>query len=145
MDPTPVEADATSNYGSDFTPDEEEILHGLLQEAPAAILADGLDLVLKDINDNESPRGARIPRMSRYKQQRSRRSSIRTRKQRSHVALEVADDNSDISAHRSHQFSIQSSIGACRPGTRPSFATGAFPNQAKEIAFRYRSGLSIMV
>ncbi|KAL8675982.1 MAG: hypothetical protein Q9186_007450 [Xanthomendoza sp. 1 TL-2023] len=98
MDPTPVEADATSNYGSDFTPDEEEILHGLLQEAPAATLADGLDLVLKDINDNESPRGARIPRMSRYKQQRSRRSSIRTRKQRSHIALEVADD-SNISAH----------------------------------------------
>ncbi|KAL8798242.1 MAG: hypothetical protein Q9182_006832 [Xanthomendoza sp. 2 TL-2023] len=94
MDPTPVEADTTSNYGSDFTPDEEEILHSLLHEAPAATLAEGLDLALKDINDNETPRGARISRRSLYRQQWYGSNSIRTRKQASRVTPEMADDGS---------------------------------------------------
>ncbi|KAL8816359.1 MAG: hypothetical protein Q9223_004617 [Gallowayella weberi] len=97
MNPTPVEADTTSNYGSDFTPDEEEILHSLLQEAPAATLPEDLDLALKDINDNETPRGARIPRRSQYQQQWSGSNSIWTRQQTSGITLEMADD-SNISA-----------------------------------------------
>ena len=53
--------DGISDYGSDFTPDEEEILNILLQQVPAKSIADS-DLLLKDIEDNESPRGARFPR-----------------------------------------------------------------------------------
>lgn len=51
--------DGISDYGSDFTPDEEEILNVLLQQAPAGSTTD-LDLLLKDIEDDEGPRGARM-------------------------------------------------------------------------------------
>ena len=51
-----------SDYGSDFTPDEEEILTGLLQQAPQEPdnpITDP-DLQLKDIEDEVTPRGARV-------------------------------------------------------------------------------------
>lgn len=54
--------DEFSDYGSDFTPDEEEILKGLLQQAPLESdnpIADP-DLLLKDIEDERTPRGARV-------------------------------------------------------------------------------------
>ena len=53
--------DGISDYGSDFTPDEEEILNVLLQQVPAESVVDS-DLLLKDIEDNEGPLGARFPR-----------------------------------------------------------------------------------
>ena len=56
--------DGLSDYGSDFTPDEEEILIALLHQAPEQ--DDGPntdpDLLLKDTDDHERPRGARVPR-----------------------------------------------------------------------------------
>lgn len=51
-----------SDYGSDFTPDEEEILTGLLQRAPLEPdnpITDP-DLQLKDIEDEATPKGARV-------------------------------------------------------------------------------------
>ena len=53
----------TSDYGSDFTPDEEEILNALLHPAPEQEDNPNSDsnLVLKDIEDEQGHRGARVP------------------------------------------------------------------------------------
>ena len=51
--------DGLSDYGSDFTPDEEEILNGLLQQAPHKTDTHP-SFQLRDIEDDESPRGARV-------------------------------------------------------------------------------------
>ncbi|KAL8726277.1 MAG: hypothetical protein Q9166_006823 [cf. Caloplaca sp. 2 TL-2023] len=92
-----MEPDVASEYGSDFSPDEEEILHTLLQQAPAATLNENVDLILKDIEDNESPRGARIARMyTRRQHQLSGSNSITTPKQRSHIAVEMADNSNTL-------------------------------------------------
>ena len=60
--PVTDQQDGISDYGSDFTPDEEEILNALLYQAPQQ--DDGPnrdpDLLLKDIKDEEGPRGARV-------------------------------------------------------------------------------------
>ena len=57
--------DAASDYGSEFTPDEEEILNGLLQAPPAPESSDNpitdSELLLQDIEGNEGPRGIRLP------------------------------------------------------------------------------------
>ena len=49
---------ADSDYGSELNSDEDVSLTELLQQAPLSPL-----LVLKDIEDHESPRTARVPRM----------------------------------------------------------------------------------
>jgi hypothetical protein len=56
--------DGLSEYGSDFTPDEEDILIGLLQQAPLSPSTATTipDLQLKDIEDDEAPRGAKVLR-----------------------------------------------------------------------------------
>ena len=53
----------TSDYGSDFTPDEEEILNALLYPVPEQDDNPNSDsnLVLKDIEDEQGCRGARVP------------------------------------------------------------------------------------
>ena len=54
--------ESLSDYGSDFTPDEEEILKGLLQGAPSEAdnpIADP-DLQLKDLKDDFTHKGARV-------------------------------------------------------------------------------------
>ncbi|KAL9065013.1 MAG: hypothetical protein Q9161_008505 [Pseudevernia consocians] len=60
--PVTDQQDGISDYGSDFTPDEEEILNALLYQTPQQ--DDGPnrdpDLLLKDIKDEEGPRGARV-------------------------------------------------------------------------------------
>ena len=65
--PGSVQLDAFSDYGSDFAPDEEEILDALLHQtaeqddqhdAPSR----DPDLLLKDIEGEKGPRGARVPR-----------------------------------------------------------------------------------
>lgn len=51
-----------SDYGSDFTPDEEEILKDLLEQAPVELdnpYTDP-DLQLKEIEDDKTPRGVRV-------------------------------------------------------------------------------------
>lgn len=56
--------DRFSDYGSDFSPDEEEILNRLLYYNPKQ--DDGPvrdpDLILQDIEHETGPRGARVPR-----------------------------------------------------------------------------------
>lgn len=58
--------DGLSDYGSDFTPEEEEILNALLHQAPEQVQDDGPngdpDLLLKGIENQEVPRGAKVPR-----------------------------------------------------------------------------------
>ena len=56
--------DKFSDYGSDFSPDEEEILNGLLhqtQEQDEGPISDP-GLLLQDIKHEQGPRGARVPR-----------------------------------------------------------------------------------
>lgn len=62
--PAADQHDGLSDYGSDFTPDEEEILKGLLQRVPdnGDNPTTDPDQRLKDIEDNEGPRGMRMPR-----------------------------------------------------------------------------------
>lgn len=58
----PKRQDDTSDYGSDFTPDEVELLSGLLYGVPESDLPPILpDLRLENIEDNEGPPGARLP------------------------------------------------------------------------------------
>lgn len=55
--------DEFSDYGSEFSPDEEEILNGLLHHNSKQ--DDGPirdpDLILQDIEHEKGPRGARVP------------------------------------------------------------------------------------
>ena len=55
--------DGSSDYGSDLTPDEEEILNALLHHTPEQDAGPNTDpdLLLKDIEDAEGPRGAIVP------------------------------------------------------------------------------------
>ena len=53
---------AGSDYGSDFGSDDELILNSLLEQTPDKSTT-GPNLVLGDIEDNEGPRGARLPRV----------------------------------------------------------------------------------
>lgn len=89
-----MEIDVASEYGSDFTPDEEEILQSLLQQAPAAKLTGDHALVLEDIEDHESSRGARVPRThTALEQLLSGGSHVIHPNQASLYTLEVADDS----------------------------------------------------
>ena len=65
--------DGFSDYGSDFSPDQEEILNRLLyqrseQEQNDCPISDP-GLLLQDIEHEQGPRGARVPR--RHNQQNS--------------------------------------------------------------------------
>lgn len=53
--------DGNSDYGSEINSDEEVSLTELLQQAPSK-QGTAPPLVLQDIEDNEGPRGARLPR-----------------------------------------------------------------------------------
>jgi len=87
--------DRASDYGSDFTPDEEEILRSLLQGAREQNnpLTDP-DLLLKDIEDNEGPRGARLPPRLSQEEWIHQAPSLRISKAR--LAVENIRDESDI-------------------------------------------------
>ena len=54
----------SSDYGSDFSPEEEEALIELLSQAPLIIEA-APSFQLDDIEDHNSPRGAILPRRLR--------------------------------------------------------------------------------
>ncbi len=55
-------ADNTSDYGSDFSPEEEEIIGDLLAN-PIQILEDD-NPILPDIEDHEPPSSLRVPRLT---------------------------------------------------------------------------------
>ena len=63
--------DGFSDYGSDFSPDQEEILNRLLHQSPEQDDCPISDpgLLLQDIEHEQGPRGARVPR--RQNQQNS--------------------------------------------------------------------------
>ena len=60
--PSIDQLDDSSDYGSDFTPDEEGILNELLSKLPPEPSVDPKFFV-KDIEDDEGPRGTRVPRV----------------------------------------------------------------------------------
>lgn len=76
--PVTDQQDGFSDYGSDFTPDEEEILNALLHQAPEQVQDDGPnrdpDLLLKGIGNEEGPWVAKVPR--RQGQQSQEHSSL---------------------------------------------------------------------
>ncbi|KAL8908599.1 MAG: hypothetical protein Q9207_000687 [Kuettlingeria erythrocarpa] len=87
-----MDPDVVSDYGSDFTADEEEILSGLLlQQAPTSP-ATGVDLVLKDIEDDGSLRGARIARRCYRHESLAESRGNPAAEQATHSAVEVAGD-----------------------------------------------------
>lgn len=89
-----MEVEIASDYGSDFTPDEEEILQSLLQQAPAASLTEELDLVLKDVEDHEGPRGIRIPHFHiKHQRHPSSNHQMSGLQQASHLTVETANDS----------------------------------------------------
>ncbi|CAD6584099.1 MAG: hypothetical protein ASARMPRED_001595 [Alectoria sarmentosa] len=59
--PVTDQQDGFSDYGSDFTPDEEEILNALLHPKQDDGPNTDPDLLLKNIEDEQGPRGARVP------------------------------------------------------------------------------------
>ncbi len=88
--------DGISDYGSDFTPDEEEILNVLLQQAPAGLTTD-FDLLLKDIEDDEGHRDATL---SRTLGRERRHSSLRIQAAEKSLPIEVEWDNSSTTIGR---------------------------------------------
>lgn len=88
-----MEQDAISDYGSDFTPDEEEILYSLLQQPKPDLAAQKEVLVLGGIEDHEGPSGARIRRLLYQRRQSASINPSTPRKQTSHIAVEVADNS----------------------------------------------------
>ena len=92
-----MEHDTDSDYGSDFTPDEEEILSSLLQQAPITPTEDS-GLILRDLEDDEGPRHARMPRMYERQRGQSIHPSTLTASQSAHIAVEIGD-NSNLSTN----------------------------------------------
>ncbi|KAL8946595.1 MAG: hypothetical protein Q9222_007031, partial [Ikaeria aurantiellina] len=88
-----MEQDGASDYGSDFTPDEEQILQSLLQQTPINT-AQYPDLSLKDIESDESPQGARVPRRYDLRQHLPRKDPTTIRKQKNYLPVEMADNSS---------------------------------------------------
>ena len=60
--PSIDQLDDSSDYGSDFTPEEEGILNELLSKLPPEPSVDST-FFLTDIEDDEGPRGPRVPRV----------------------------------------------------------------------------------
>jgi len=96
--------DAASDYGSDFTPDEEDILNALLKQPPdqPPDLDNpnrDTDLLLKDIEEDEGPRGARLPRRVERKHWTcySLKNISPTDKEK-HVRIAVHEDEGNLSA-----------------------------------------------
>ena len=54
--------EAGSDYGSDFTAEEESLVNDLLATLPTQTFEEE-DLVVKEIEDDDRPRGARVARI----------------------------------------------------------------------------------
>ena len=84
--------DDLSNYGSDFSSGDEEVLNALLHETSGQDDCTNRDpvLLLKDIEDQEGPRGARVLR--RQGQSSQEKSLPLVSKTRSKIQLD-GDEN----------------------------------------------------
>lgn len=71
--------DGNSDYGSDFTPEQDEILNRLLQPLPPKLVPD-LELLLADLSNDENPHAARTPYHVRYESQERSRDLVERRK-----------------------------------------------------------------
>ena len=84
--------DDSGDYGSDFTSDEEALLNQLLSELPTEPGADR-KLVVKGIEDDERPKGARLPRgLERERRNRPEGASWQTPNTFEAIAIEVELD-----------------------------------------------------
>ena len=61
--PQDIENDAASDYGSEFSPDEVELLTGLLSTTPPPDAVADEPLIITDIEDYEDPKGVRLPKV----------------------------------------------------------------------------------
>ena len=90
--------DGLSDYGSDFTADEEEILKGLLEQAPAHeanIPEASPSLQLRDIEDDESPRGAKVLRRLGYERRNYDVPAVQLlESEKSMVTIQIEGDSS---------------------------------------------------
>ncbi|KAL9011536.1 MAG: hypothetical protein Q9173_003626 [Seirophora scorigena] len=88
-----MEHDLASDYGSDFSPEEDIILSHLLhQQAPSPPPQDP-GLILRHVEDDESPRGARIPRTYNWRQHVRGNRRLSSKRQTPCFGVEVADDD----------------------------------------------------
>lgn len=91
--PSIEEQDDHSDYGSDFTSDEEGLLDQLLAKLPTEPGADP-KLVVKGIEDDEGPRGARVPRvLGQERRNRSEHTSGQGPNSSQALAVEVELDS----------------------------------------------------
>ena len=89
-----------SDYGSDFSTDEEEILNALLHETSEQgnDSKRDPDLILKDIEDEENPRGAKVLR--RQCQQSQDHPQLSLRKTRFEIQLHGGNNPSTNRMYR---------------------------------------------
>lgn len=88
-DSTAGPQDGNSDYGSDFTPEQDEILNRLLQPPPPKLVPD-LELLLADLNNDENPHAARSPYHVRYEiQERSQDLLQRRKEAKSHISVKL--------------------------------------------------------
>ena len=89
--------DGLSDYGSDFTADEEEILKGLFEQAPspkATLPEASPSLQLRDIEDDESPRGAKVSRRLGYERREYNLPVQLLESERRMVTIQIEGDSS---------------------------------------------------
>lgn len=93
--PVTDQYDGLSDYGSDFIPDEEDLLNGLLQQVPDQGDNPNTDPDQqgKDVGDNEGPRGAKLPRRLGRDQDLGQNVSPQTPEKRKYT-IEVDGDTS---------------------------------------------------
>lgn len=113
--PITEQQDGFSDYGSDFTPDEEEILNALLHQTTEQ--DDGPnrdpDLLLKDIEDEKGPRGAKVPRRQGQQSQDSPPLSL----SKTRVTIQFDGDNNRSATFGSRKslFQRESSVSIDTP------------------------------
>ena len=100
--------DGLSDYGSDFTADEEEILKGLLAQVPsheASLLEASPSLRLRDIEDDESPRGAKVLRRLGYERRGYDSPEVQAlEREKRMVRIQIEGDSSLSANSMSNEF-----------------------------------------
>lgn len=90
----PAPQDGNSDYGSDFTPEEEEeILTKLLLQSPLPTPILDIDLLLADIENDENPHAATLFHHAGYgSQERNRRFVPRRSEGKRQISIEIERD-----------------------------------------------------
>ena len=100
--------DGLSDYGSDFTADEEEILRGLLEQRPspaASLLEASPSLQVRDIEDDENPRGAKVLRRLGYERRSHNLPEVQTlEREKRMVRIQIEGDSSFSANGMSTEF-----------------------------------------